>query len=202
MIPSPLFTSMPTPNGGTWTLTTYFGQMLSEAEELYGHRDLNWTPLGVEFFGGTVPHIWFPGNRNHVAIRLTLSALNDLNEALWQLAHEIVHILGPVERGKANNLEEGVATHFALNITHYTDKSRVAIFRQMVQQASSRYRSALQDCEALLQIDSDIIKKLRKQQPYLSRITAKQILDVLPNCDPTLAERLAGRFPIDEVSAV
>jgi hypothetical protein len=29
MIPSPLFTSMPTPNGGTWTLTTYFGRMLS-----------------------------------------------------------------------------------------------------------------------------------------------------------------------------
>jgi hypothetical protein len=41
---------MPTPNGGTWTLTTYFGQMLSEAEELYGHRDLNWAPIGVEFF--------------------------------------------------------------------------------------------------------------------------------------------------------
>jgi hypothetical protein len=173
-----------------------------EAEELYGHRDLHWTPIGVEFFACSVPQIWFPGNRNHVAIRLTLFALNDLNEALWQLAHEIVHILGPVERGQANNLEEGVATHFALNITHYTDRSRVAIFRQMVQQASSRYRSALQDCEALLQIDSNIIKKLRKQQPYLSRITAKQILDVLPNCDPTLAERLTGRFPIDEVSTV
>jgi hypothetical protein len=50
----------------------------------------------------------------------------------------------------------------------------------VVQQASSRYRSALQDCEALLQIDSDIIKKLRKQQPYLSRITAKQILEDFP----------------------
>jgi len=173
--------------------------MLSEAEELYGHRDLNWTPLGVEFFGGTVPHIWFPGNRNHVAIRLTLSALNDLNGALWELAHEIVHILGPVERGKTNNLEEGVATHFALNITHYTDRSRVAIFRQT---SPYPYRCALWYYEAILQIDSDIIKKLRKQQPYLSRITAKQILDVLPNCDPTLAERLAGRFPIDEVSAV
>ena len=90
MISSPLFTSMPIPNGGTWTLTTYFGQMLSEAEELYGRRDLNWTPIGVEFFASTVPHIWFPGNRNHIAIRLTLSALNDLNEALWQLAHEVV----------------------------------------------------------------------------------------------------------------
>jgi hypothetical protein len=202
MYPSPLFTSMPTPNGGTWTLTTYFGQMLSEAEELYGHRDLNWTPIGVEFFDCTVPHIWFPGNRNHVAIRLTLSALYDLNEALWQLAHEIVHILGPVATGAVNNLEEGVATHFALNVSYYPDKSRQALFRQKVEQKESPYHSPLRDAETLLQMDPGIIKELRKQQPYLSRITAKQILDVLPNCDPTLAERLTGHFPIDEVSTV
>src|SRR5262245_5733083 len=154
-------------NNVFWT-NAFGGRRASPRSEL----DSDW--CGIFRFHRA--HIWFPGNRNHIAIRLTLSALNDLNEALWQLAHEVVHIIGPVERGKANNLEEGVATHFALNITHYTDKSRVAIFRQMVQQASSRYRSALQDCEALLQIDSDIIKKLRKQQPYLSRITAKQIL--------------------------
>src|SRR5258708_1885487 len=104
MTSSSLFTSMPIPNGGSWTLTTYFGQMLSEAEELYGRRDMNWTPIGVEFFACSVPHIWFPWYRNHVAVRLTLAALSDLNEALWQLAQEIVHILGPVEAGKANNL--------------------------------------------------------------------------------------------------
>jgi hypothetical protein len=180
MTSSSLFTSMPIPNGGSWTLTTYFGQMLSEAEELYGRRDMNWTPIGVEFFASSVPHIWFPGNRNHVAVRLTLAAQYDLNEALWQLAHEIVHILGPVEMGKANNLEEGVATHFALNVSHYTDKSRVALFRQHVEQTASLYHSPLQDCEALLQMDPGIIKELRKKQPYLSLITAEQILYQIP----------------------
>jgi hypothetical protein len=198
MISSPLFTSMPIPNGGSWTLTTYFGQMLSEAEELYGRRDVNWTPIGVEFFACSVPHIWFPGNRNHVAVRLTLAALSDLNLALWQLAQEIVHILGPVERGKANNLDEGVATHFALNVSHYTDKSRVPLFQQTLEQTP--YHSALQDCEALLQMDPGIIKELRKKQPYLSLITAKQILDVLPSCDRALAERLASRFPTSGIS--
>jgi hypothetical protein len=172
--------------------------MLSEAEELYGRRDMNWTPIGVEFFACSVPHIWFPGNRNHVAVRLTLAAQYDLNEALWQLAHEIVHILGPVKN--TNNLEEGVATHFALNVSHYTDKSRVALFRQKVEQTASPYHSPLQDCEALLQMDPGIIKKLRKQQPYLSLITAKQILDVLPSCDGALAERLASRFPTSGIS--
>jgi hypothetical protein len=168
MVTTPLFTSMPIPGGGSYTLTTYFGKMLSEAEELYGRRDMDWTPIGVEFFSGDVPHIWFPGNRKHVCIRLTFSAVNDLDEALWQLAHEIVHILGPVVAGKANNLEEGLATHFALNISHYADKPRAALLRQRVEQPASKYCSPLRDCEALLQIDPDIIKKLRRQQSYLS----------------------------------
>jgi hypothetical protein len=194
MVTTPLFTSMPIPGGGSYTLTTYFGKMLSEAEELYGRRDMDWTPIGVEFFSGDVPHIWFPGNRKHVCIRLTFSAVNDLDEALWQLAQEIVHILGPVVAGKANNLEEGLATHFALNISHYIDKPRAALLRQRVEQPASKYCSPLRDCEALLQIDPDIIKKLRRQQSYLSLVTAKQILDVLPSCDPALADRLAGPF--------
>jgi hypothetical protein len=193
MLPSSSwFTSEPIPGGGSWTLTTYFGEMLSKAEELYGRRDMDWTPIGVEFFAGDVPRIWFPGGRKHVAIRLTLAALNDLNEALWQLAHETVHVLGPVE-GNTNNLEEGVATHFALSVPHY-DTSRVTLFRQSVEASASAYSSPLRDYEALLQIDSGVIKKLRKQQSYLSRITARQILDVLPSCDATLAVRLADRF--------
>jgi hypothetical protein len=194
MLPSSsLFTSEPIPGGASWTLTTYFGKMLSEAEELYGRRDMDWTPIGVEFFAGDVPRICvFPGGRKHVLIRLTLAALNDLDEALWQLAHETVHVLGPVE-GNTNNLEEGVATHFALSVPPY-DTSRVTLFRQSVEQTASPYRSPLRDYEALLQIDSGVIKKLRKQQPYLSLVTAKQILDVLPSCDPTLAVRLVDRF--------
>jgi hypothetical protein len=38
----------PIPHGGTFTLTTWFGKMLSEAEELYGRRDMDWTLIGVE----------------------------------------------------------------------------------------------------------------------------------------------------------
>ena len=168
--------------------------MLSKAEELYGRRDMDWTPIGVEFCACNAPHIWFPGGRKHVAIRLTLRALNDWNEALWQLAHEIVHVLGPVE-GNTNNLEEGIATHFALSVPYY-DTSR---FRQSVEQTASPYSSPLRDYEALLQIDSGVIKKLRKQQSYLSLVTANQILDVLPSGDPTLAARLVDRFSADHL---
>src|SRR5262245_32274060 len=98
MLPSSsLFTSEPIPGGASWTLTTYFGKMLSEAEELYGRRDMDWTPIGVEFFAGDVPSIWFTGGRKHVAIRLILAALKDLNEAIWQLDHANVNVHRLVE---------------------------------------------------------------------------------------------------------
>jgi hypothetical protein len=191
-VTTPLFTSRPIPNGGSYTLTTLFGQMLAEAEDLYGQRNLEWTPIGVEFFECDAPHIWFPGNRKQVCIRLTVDALNDLDEALWQLAQEIVHILGPAR--EANKLEEGLATHFALNVTHYGDKSRIAACRAKMERPASLYSAPLEDCEALLKLDPDIIRKLRTKQPYLSLVTAQEILDVLPSIDPALAARLTQPF--------
>ena len=83
-----LSTSRPIPHGGKFTLTTWFGKMLSEAEDLYGRRDMDWMPIGVEFFDCEKPHIWFPGSREYVCVRLTLHALDDLDQALWQLAQE------------------------------------------------------------------------------------------------------------------
>jgi hypothetical protein len=118
LTPSQLFASNPIPNGGSWTLTTLMGKMLDEAETLYGRRDMDWTLLGVEFFtGASQPETWFPGNRKHVAIRLTPNTANDFDLALWQLAQEIVHLLGPVRYGCATNLEEG-----RVNCTCSTDK--------------------------------------------------------------------------------
>jgi hypothetical protein len=66
-----LSTSRPIPHGGKFTLTTWFGKMLSEAEDLYGRRDMDWMPIGVEFFDCEKPHIWFPGSREYVCVRLT-----------------------------------------------------------------------------------------------------------------------------------
>jgi hypothetical protein len=134
MTTSSLFTSRPIPHGGTFTLTTWFGKMLSEAEELYGRRDMDWTPIGVEFFDCEKPHIWFPGSRKYVCVRLTLHSLDDLDQALWQLAQEIGHCLAPTRN--ANNLGEGLATHFALNVGHYSDKSRLAGWRAMMEHPS------------------------------------------------------------------
>ncbi|MET4066814.1 hypothetical protein ABID58_001597 [Bradyrhizobium sp. S3.2.6] len=194
-VASPLFTSVPIPAGATWTLTTLTGLMLDEAETLYGRRDMDWTLLGVEFYeSATKPQISFPGSRKHVVIRLTSDTANDYDHAVWQLAQEIVHLLAPVGYGEANNLEEGLATHFAINTVHHNDKTRWQSFCSGMRDPVCAYAQPLADCEALLQLDSDIIKKLRRSQSYLSRVTAGQILQLAPACDPLLAARLTSNF--------
>ena len=187
-----LFSSTPIPGGGTCTLTTYFGDMLSKAETLYGPRLLDWTPIGVEFFDGTTPHIWFPGGRKQVCIRLTMGGLENLEEALWQLSQEIVHVLSPTE--KANNLEEGLATHFALTQSPSTDFVLLQQHKQSMEAATCAYSVPLKDCRELLSRDPEVIKRLRAKEPYLSKITAKLILDELPNLPRDIADRLACAF--------
>jgi hypothetical protein len=109
-----LIVAHPIAGGFTWTLASRLGSLLNEAECQYGPRNRNFTILGVEFREG-VPQVWFPGNCGHVVVQLGLSAMQDPNIALFQLAHETVHLLDP-EAGGTNNLEEGLATHFALGI--------------------------------------------------------------------------------------
>ncbi len=100
------------PIGFTFTLSSRLGQMLQKAEELYGERDKSFTILGIEFKEG-VPQIWFPGNCGNVIIQLGLRAMQDVNQALFQLAHECVHLLNP-HAGNGNMLEEGLAVLFSV----------------------------------------------------------------------------------------
>jgi hypothetical protein len=102
----------PTGDGYNYTLTTLLGVFLREAERRYGLRDKNWTPLGIEF-SGDVPTTWFPGNCGNVSIILTDSARKDPPQAIFQLAHEVVHLLAPIGKGGAIIFEEGLATLFA-----------------------------------------------------------------------------------------
>src|SRR5437763_183874 len=99
-------------DGFTWTLPSRLGALLNEAERLYGERDRSYTILGVEFGPGD-PQIWFPGNRRHIVIQLADNALENTALAVYQLAHETIHLLSPTGTANAPVLEEGLATAFA-----------------------------------------------------------------------------------------
>ncbi len=98
----------------SWTLASRMGHILRFVEALYGPRDRSWTLLGVEFTSEAAPQVWYPtfdGFGDSVIVQLTRSASTDETRALFQLSHEVVHLLSPAGPGaKASVLEEGLAT--------------------------------------------------------------------------------------------
>ncbi|ALL68582.1 hypothetical protein K788_00001970 [Paraburkholderia caribensis MBA4] len=151
-----LFIAQPIEGGYTWTLASRTGDILREVVDAYGPRDMSYTLLGVEF-AADGPQIWYPGGGRRVAIQLSRSAMDSLELAIYQLAHECVHLLAPSGGRVAPVLEEGLATAFAQDYVTRT-VGPVGV-------TSVRYASAAYDVRELLAIDGDSIRKLRQIEP-------------------------------------
>ncbi len=182
-----LFFAHPTSAGYTWTLTSRLGKMLQMAEEMYGPRDREYTILGIEFVGDN-PRIWYPGNCKHVAIQLSIPAMNNLSQACYQLAHECVHLLCPTGTSGATNLEEGLATY---NSAYYME----------VEMNDANWRSTLQSyaraeelVRKILERDADAIKNMRQTELNISAISSDLILQHTEAVSMEEAEFLASKF--------
>lgn len=173
-------------DNGNWTLSTRLSDMLSLAESKYGPRDRSYTIVGIEF-DKNGPNIWYPGDRNHICIKLTESCLNNMAGACYQLAHECIHLLSPSGRNATNILEEGLATHFSR--TYVKDKFNADFYEDI-----ASYKEAREACEKLLNLQDDIIYVLRQKQPEFRLITKQDIIDVNSNCPLDLAKELTSPF--------
>lgn len=176
---------LPTGSGYTWTLTSRLGEMIEKMEAQFGSRDQSWTILGIEFCGH-VPKTWFPGNCKHIIIQLGCSALVDPVQALFQLAHECVHLLDPGVFGSATVLEEGLATHFSLQY--------IKQFHSNYTTSDTKYAAAAGLAAQLLDKAPTAIKDLRLQGIKISHITASQLLLMCPQLPKSVARALATPF--------
>jgi hypothetical protein len=182
-----IFISTQIPNGHSWTITTKLGRILQEAESKYGERDKSFTILGVELNCLDYPQTWFPGNTKNIAIQITMECQNDLNRAVYQVAHEIIHCLSPKIGQKANYLEEGLATHFSIEFARNNGHG-------MWTTDNSKYETALRLIEQLFAIEPEIIVQLRQKQPILSLVTKENILEINSNIPECLADELIRIF--------
>ncbi len=188
IINSELFVNEQQSDGSSrWTLASRLGDMIYRAEELFGPRDSSYTILGVEFFGD-IPHIWYPGNRQHIVIRLSLEAATDLSQACYQMAHEAIHLLAPTASNDANNLEEGVACYFA-------DLYIKEVLRNPYPPPSlPSYRTAFQLVKPLLDADRYCVRRLRDQQPSFPKVSREQISTAFPNLTSENVNFLISKF--------
>ena len=99
---------LPSKDGYTFTIVSQLGPMLHEAERSFGQRNKDYTILGIELADIKQPQIWFPGDCRHIIIQLTEDCINDMDKALFQLAHETIHCLEPNKYGSTTVLEEGL----------------------------------------------------------------------------------------------
>ena len=87
--------------------------LLAEAERLYGPRDATYRFAGVRF-DPKGPHLRFSPTWDEIWIELSPSTMTYPDQALHQLAHEVIHLLAPDRSPPAVMLEEGLAVHFSV----------------------------------------------------------------------------------------
>lgn len=144
--------------GWSWTLTSRLGQLLRDAECEFGPRDPAFIPIGIEFGGGR-PCTWFPGNCGHIAIRLTENAMTSRSRAFYQLAHEVIHLLGPRPGIVACNFEEGLATH-------YSDRQCANLGIRFSSDIAA-YELARASVEGILERDPSMVRRAREERPSM-----------------------------------
>jgi hypothetical protein len=176
---------LPDNDGYTWSLTTYLGKFLREAQQKYGPRDPAWTPLGIEFCGDT-PRLWYPGNASHISIMLTDAARANPKRALFQLAHEVIHLLSPSGGRHANVLEEGLAT---LN-SHFVSREMGLGFFSDV----PSYLVAENLVIKLLETNSDVVRQMRVREPKLLNFNTNLIREFAPSLPVEIANELCCPF--------
>lgn len=180
---------VPDTTGYTYTLASALGDLLADAEEKYGARDPCYCFLGIEF-GATGPKVWFPGHRKNVVIQLGLNSLTSNQCALFELAHECIHLISPCAKSEMSVLEEGLASAFSIDtMEHHHGKGWWSNCNN-----HADYFAAAVHVRSLLTLDGEIIKKLRQEEPHISSITVEMILRHCPLAGEALAQTLSAKF--------
>ena len=188
-INSDLLVTQPLPDnsGYTWTLASRLGEMLHLAEQLFGARDCSYTLLGIEF-ACDGPQIWYPGNRKHIIIQLSLCAAANMSRACYQMAHETIHLLAPSGGRNATNFEEGVACYFAAY--YMKEKLNEPSWRPTL----CSYKRALAVITPRLDEDIYCVRRLREHQPSFGKMTKEDISKQFPDLTPDKVCFLRAQF--------
>jgi hypothetical protein len=169
----------------TYTLASPTGEIIQLLEDRYGPRDRSFTLLGIEFCGPR-PQTWFPNNCQHVVIQLSESAMNDEVRALYQLAHECVHLLDPVVFAQASVFEEGVATLFS---AEYVKRLNLTCLS-----GDAKYDAAAGLAQEALALSPNVIRELRSQGKRFSGFTVEQMRSVCQRLTEPKCRLLCAKF--------
>ncbi|WP_030539669.1 hypothetical protein [Sphingobium sp. DC-2] len=162
--------------------------LLQEAEQQFGPRDPRWFFAGIQFWDEGHPGTYYPGSRPfHVGISLTREAASNPRMAHYQLAHEVVHLLGPSPTfAPATVLEEGMA---------YSFQERVNLHRHLGMRLSiPSYAQARDVLNAMLALDPDAVRTIRAVYPDVRDVRSAELMRLVPAVSLEIADLLCRPF--------
>lgn len=161
---------------------------------MFGPRDASWKFVGIGFHENG-PHLRYPPGHRLVSVELLRTCLFYPDQALYQLSHEVVHLLSPTGGRDAPLIEEGCAVHFSLTAPTYRSSAykENSLRRIRTDPAAINYWEALEAFERLEAIYTGAVKRLRLHQPNFKAMEPALIVDQIPAVGTELAELLCTR---------
>ena len=159
-------------------------ELLSVAEALLGPRDVS-KKVYQPKFTDSGPHLRNTPNQDGAFAELSRKSECDWTNAIFELAHETIHLLNPIVGG-TNNLEEGVAVSFSLQIQ--------PPYNICMQPSLAAYLEAQQLADRLPGGPLEAARRVRERVGALSEARASDLEHLFPDVDRVVLSRLAGKF--------
>ncbi|WP_219012582.1 hypothetical protein [Shewanella algae] len=168
-------------------MNTILQLAINEASAQYGMPTHTRTILPVKFRAVGGPDCTYPTS-DTIQVTIRDYCQTDMESAHYQLSHEAVHTLSPVDKPDVTVLEEGVATLFSHEflVKHtgtYWDSS-----------GDQRYDDACALVRRLIAVETNAISILFGKYQTLSHLTAQNIIDAIPAVNGALADSLVRKF--------
>ncbi len=158
-------------------IETLVDELIDSSITLFGNPIGDWvfTQLEIKDAG---PSLLYYSDDGEVSICLSNKIINDNSQLIFQLSHEICHLLHPSKEypslfeNKTLVINEGVSTYFSIfSMEKYCNAKEITIRNLNI--GNNNYYDAYVLVDQLLQIDFSAIKKLREVQPRIDKLILK-----------------------------
>ncbi len=173
--------------------------LLKEAEDIFGRKtEYNYAGLTYHNYRPRVTLCETELQKGIKAFKVILNgkgAFQNKTDGIFQLSHEVIHLLSPTEQDEGNEvnyLEEGMACHFAEMITKRETSDND--FCDKAISGFPKYQEALAIYNKLYDIDKDAVKKLRVVCPVIANIESSHFENIKLDVPKTLIQNLLKKF--------
>lgn len=170
--------------------------LLRAAEEAFGTREAGWDFAGV-LHRDDGPIIYFPPlSSNAVQIALAESCRSPKyfpDQFLYQLAHEVVHLLEPNRDPPTTMLEEGAAVWFSINGPTFWSDGHKADCVARVERCDGNYGVAYRAYCELIAAYPQAVKTIRQSGIRMREIDPDLMARMFPNVSRETREVLCEK---------